>query len=796
MTVLLAVSECSSFMAILAPSFDARIATAEHPEFPQLFFLGTADQRITLYSQQVRALHLVHALSEHGRLQDKPQVAVVGAGAAGITAALALATLGIEVDLIERSDDVLHLQSASTRLLHPHIYDWPRCGSLRSDAVLPFLDWKYQIGGDVCSAMRVAFAAALPRLPDLRFRNGRTLEGLKPCANGWTVAVKFDGKTAEQDYDIVILALGFGEEDSVGDAPIHDYWKVPAVSTATEAVKTSYLLSGNGDGGLADAMTLLIREFDHVGFTQEFLARIKDPDFGRKTAEIVDHHALDADLAPAFDRELAPLLERRDVAARLAPNIRKDRTLTLNCSGALLANGRAAPLNQVMTFAVLKAASAAGNPVVFTHGHISMVTKQGRGYVVTGPTSNGAPCQTVFDRVILRHGPDRQKRYAACAAFYDSYRRHMVDLRKTHGHLFVPPVLSAETYTFFEARHAKLLEHHVQDSLDGLRAHRHQTVQILWDEATHQPVQQGRLELLQIAAQCEQIPEACVIQLDLRPIQIKGYATALRQLAQLSNGRIALQASSDVAKDWEGMSSMGAFFSPYPIQSLPALDALHAARDRSLMRQLGASLTATSAAGNCPKLGAIHGSIASQLGKLWTKWDTALQADPPAMRHFLSHLEHATVTVASASTAKIEALTAALILMLATELQQPLRPARSDSGNFHFGAHDAVGLASGAESLQDKPIVDYCTPSDWGADALILSGAQATMDFEDDSLSDAGSAPTSADRAERVRPAVIQASKWWRSKLRDGLPGWLAGVESEFAAWRARQDKQLTKEEE
>lgn len=783
-------------MAIPAPPFDDWIATAQHPEFQQLFFLGTADQRITLYSQQVRALHLIHALSERERLQNKPLVAVVGAGAAGVTAALALATLDIEVDLIERSEDVLHLQSASTRLLHPHIYDWPRCGSLRSDAVLPFLDWKYQSGGDVCSDMRVAFASALQRYPHLRFQSGRTLQDLKLGASGWTVAVETAGKNVEQEYDIVILALGFGDEEGLGDAPAHDYWKHPAISMATEAVKTSHLLSGNGDGGLADAMALLIREFDHVGFTQQFLERVKNPDFARKAAEIVDRHTLDDDLAPAFERELAPLLERRGVAARLALDIRKDRTLTLNCSGALFANGRAAPLNQVMTFAVLKAASEAGNPVAFTQGHISTVTKRDQGYIVTGPTSDGAQCQTAFDRVILRHGPARQKRYAACAAFYDSYRRHIDDLRKTQGHMFVPPVLAAETFAFFESRHSKLLEHHVQDSMEGLRARRQQTVQINWDQATHQPVQQGRFELLEIAAQCEQLLAPCVIQLDLRPVQIEGYATVLRQLARLSNGQLVLQASSDVAKDWEGMASMGPFFSPFPIQALPALDALRAECDRSLMRQLGARLRATCAAGTCPKLGAIHVSIASQLGALWTAWDNTLQSDPAAMRHFLSHLEHATAAVAFASAEKIEALSAALVLMLATELQQPLRPAQSDSGNFHFGANNAVGLASGAESLQNKPIVDYCAPSDWGADALILSGAQEAMDFEDDSLSDAGSAPTSVDRAERVRPAVIQASRRWRSRLTAGLPAWRDGVELEFAAWRARQDKQFTEKEE
>ncbi|WP_458764639.1 ABC-three component system protein [Cupriavidus basilensis] len=543
-------------------------------------------------------------------------------------------------------------------------------------------------------------------------------------------------------------------------------------------------------------MTLLIREFDHVGFTLQFLARVKNPDFARKAVDIVDRHDLDDDLAPAFERELAPFLDRRGVATRLAPEIRMDRTLTLNCSGALFANGRAAPLNQVMTFAVLKAASEAGNPVAFTQGRISTVTKQDQGFVVTGPTSDGAPCKTVFDKVILRHGPARSKRYAACAEFYDSYRRHIEGLRKTHGHMFVPPVLASETFAFFEPRYSQLLEHHLQDGIEGLRGRRQQTVQINWDQATHQPVQQGRLELLDIAARCEQLPVPCVIHLDLRPAQTDGYAEVLRQLVQFSNGRIALQVSSDFAEDWEGMSSMTSFSSPFPIRVLPALEALHAACDRSLMRQLGARLRATCAAGNCPKLGKIHVSIASQLSALWTAWDNALQADPAAMRHFLSHLEHATAAEASASAEKIEALSAALVLMLATELQQPLRPARAESGNFHFGAYNAVGLASGAESLQKKPIVDYCAPSDWGADALILSGAQEAMDFEDDSLSDAGSARTSVDRAERVRPAVIQASRRWRSRLKDGLPAWKAGVELEFSAWRERQDKQFTENEE
>lgn len=782
-------------MAIPSLPFDDWIATSQHPEFSNLFFLGTADQRITLYSQQVRALHLIHALSAQDRLQGKPLVAVIGAGAAGITAALGLATLDIEVDLIERSEDILHLQSSSTRLLHPHIYDWPRCGSLRSDAVLPFLDWKYQSGGDVCKDMRLDFAAAQQRHRHLRFQKGWTLKNLKYCDSGWAVAFDTTDKVVEKNYDIVILALGFGDEEGVGDAPIHDYWKVPAISTASETVKTSYLLSGNGDGGLADAMALLIRDFDHVNFTQKFLERVKDPDFARKAADIIDAHASNEDLAPAFELELFPLLERRSISTRLAADIREDRTLTLNCSGALFAKGKAAPLNQIMAYAVLKAATEAGNTVVCTQGRISTVIKEDQGYIVAGLEWNGAPYQPIFDKVILRHGPARGKRYAACTHFYDSYRMHIEGLRTTLGNMFLPPSLAAETFAFFEPHYAKRLEHQVQNSINSLRIRRQQTVQISWDKATHQPVQQGCLELMHIATQCEQLPVPCVIQLDLKPAQIEGYADVLRHLARLSKGQIVLQASNDVSKDWEGIAGTGPFFSPYPIQALSVLDDLRAACDRSLMRHLGARISATCAVGNCPKLGTIHVSITSQLNRLWSVWDNALQADPTAMRHFLSHLEHATAAMPLASADKYDALSAALVLMLATELHHPLQPARLDSGNFHFGANNAVGLASGAESLENKPIVDYCASSDWGADALILSGAQEAMDFEQDSLSDAGRTPTSADRAERVRPAVIQASKKWRLSLKAGLPEWLTGVETEFSLWRARQDKQFSEKE-
>jgi hypothetical protein len=81
-----------------------------------LYFVGTFDRRITFYSQQVRALRLAHALDATGLIQSTHTTAVVGAGAAGVTIAVALAALGHDVTLYDPAIKVLQLQSASSRL--------------------------------------------------------------------------------------------------------------------------------------------------------------------------------------------------------------------------------------------------------------------------------------------------------------------------------------------------------------------------------------------------------------------------------------------------------------------------------------------------------------------------------------------------------------------------------------------------------------------------------------------------------------------------------------------------------
>lgn len=119
---------------------------------PNLFVIGSFDRRITFYSQQVRALSLVHALKELGYLHANPRIAVIGGGAAGVTAAAAAALVtGSQVVLFESADALLPLQSTTDRRrLDPHIYDWPAHYTTDPIADLPILDWE----SGTCRAVR------------------------------------------------------------------------------------------------------------------------------------------------------------------------------------------------------------------------------------------------------------------------------------------------------------------------------------------------------------------------------------------------------------------------------------------------------------------------------------------------------------------------------------------------------------------------------------------------------------------------------------------------------------------
>jgi hypothetical protein len=106
--------------------------SSEGQEVP-VYVLGCFNKRVTLYSQQVRALNLIYSLVKTERLTCNDKIAIIGAGAAGLTAAAAaVAIKGCQVTILEKTNEVLSVfRNNNKRWLHPRIYDWPQSESMK-----------------------------------------------------------------------------------------------------------------------------------------------------------------------------------------------------------------------------------------------------------------------------------------------------------------------------------------------------------------------------------------------------------------------------------------------------------------------------------------------------------------------------------------------------------------------------------------------------------------------------------------------------------------------------------------
>lgn len=235
-----------------------------------MFILGAFEKRVTLYSQQVRALNLIYALVTSGRVKQDAHFAIVGAGAAGVTAAVAAAKAGFTVDLLDQfTKPLAFIGEPYQRWLHPHIYEWPfRHPSLPDpldpEACLPILNWTGGRGDEVMRRLREDFDGLAhklsisfqPLVRDVRFRPG--------ADRRYLVCWKAANETYAREADIVILAVGFGTERPWGQVQPISYWRPDQLDTEDPKIGPKrYLVSGNGDGGLIDLLRIKLQYFRH-----------------------------------------------------------------------------------------------------------------------------------------------------------------------------------------------------------------------------------------------------------------------------------------------------------------------------------------------------------------------------------------------------------------------------------------------------------------------------------------------------------------------------------------------------
>jgi hypothetical protein len=326
----------------------------------RVLVLGCFEQRVTVYSQQVRALNLVDAILSQGLVRLKGgKVAIVGGGVAGMTAAVAFAKAAPDLaslDLLERRPSTLEFQRNSRRFLHPHFYDWPAPGFDQSDADLPVMNWQAGPAGDVAKTIGAEFECARGTSKLAVFCDHEVTE-LKSTDLGPVRVVTNVGTAANRIYDVVVLAIGFGIERFLGPET-SSYWTPTELSGPILADVDNPLIfiSGNGDGGLVDFLIAAFDSYEH-GDICKLLA---DQDLGPALAELeaIEHEAwasdADVDLLARYRdrvRHLVPPDVWVAINERMRPNVR----ICLHTNEQRLFRRATALHNRFTVFLVLEA---------------------------------------------------------------------------------------------------------------------------------------------------------------------------------------------------------------------------------------------------------------------------------------------------------------------------------------------------------------------------------------------------------------------------------------------------------
>lgn len=453
---------------------------------PNLFVIGSFDRRITFYSQQVRALSLIHALKELGYLQSNPRIAVVGGGAAGVTAAAAAALVtGSRVVLFESADVLLPLQSATDRRrLDPHIYDWPDHDATDPIADLPILDWESGPSRTVRDDVLLGFEDIVVRLaPRLERRLRHQVTALTRTADGYQLDITDlnappppPGVMLREQFHMVLLAVGFGLEpgEPVPSIQSASYWTDAGVPVAEFAGRPNprFFISGAGDGGLIDFVAAGARDFDHAGMIRLIsehpgIAALKPALAAidvRARAE--DARGARFDFMAAYDAELLQPITNIGLVAAVAQQLRPGVQLMLQTQHAELFDVSTATLNRLAAYLTIKACAGDAQRS-FRHLHCGVVTR------IDAPEA--APVVPPFwldcageivaaDAVIVRRGPQREVARAPFAPHLRSFDMTHNEWLGRHGEATLVPKLSGPARSLFQeaARSANILAPRLQ----------------------------------------------------------------------------------------------------------------------------------------------------------------------------------------------------------------------------------------------------------------------------------------------------------------------------------------------
>ncbi len=384
-----------------------------------VYVLGCFEKRVTVFSQQVRALNLIYSLIKEEKIQKGSEVAIIGAGAAGLTATIGAAYRGINVTLFEYQGGVLDIfNNNPVRWLHPHIYDWPEDYSEVSDAGLPLMNWKAGTVRNVVDFLREQWENYRNEWKTITDRGNIYLENvsLKQVSGKTQPDIKVDlGDSPkviwnnpgfkQKKFQAVILAIGFGIEESKNNLPVISYWSNDTFENISIGQTKNFLISGCGDGGLTDLLRIRIKDFRHEKILT-LLPNLEN-DTGKKLKtklleiekeawqkydnadwlyEQYTSLLLETDLKPLFDQTFN----------NLKAKLRSDTKATLNGEYGSPLSVKASILNRFLAFCLLQIDTS------YTPGKLEKLEKESSNlYRVTFKDGHFEH----FDEVIIRFGP-------------------------------------------------------------------------------------------------------------------------------------------------------------------------------------------------------------------------------------------------------------------------------------------------------------------------------------------------------------------------------------------------------
>ena len=296
-----------------------------HQLGPRTYSVGGKLHPISVRDQLVRGEMFAQRAFERGLIgPDRDPLVVIGAGAAGVAAALRAAVeYKADVRLFDRSTNLFCVQAGcSNRRIEPTAYDFPlthwRAGSYPLASAGPGPGWQLQWPAGEAQLLALAWrrafdAAAIAPGVRLQFQPRSTLAGrpnLDPGGQFVTAELDIDdpndppSRRVRERAAVVLLAVGFGREKRYlrsGSAPPHPswgyhFWEDDHLSEPDLGVPSgdaAVLISGSGDGSLQD--------FLRVVTTPRRVTELYDAVFGH---------------APLGDGPFRRLMEANDAAAR------------------------------------------------------------------------------------------------------------------------------------------------------------------------------------------------------------------------------------------------------------------------------------------------------------------------------------------------------------------------------------------------------------------------------------------------------------------------------------------------